>query len=218
MIIAHLPAGFISSKLVLPCFRIDGLAPKTFIAAGLFGSIAPDLDMIYFYGIDHRAHSHHTYFTHFPVVWMLLLILSTLWFRSAVIRARPALAIIFSLNGLIHMFLDYFASNIYWLAPFVNRPFSLTASSATYELWWLNFLLRRSFGVEIAIVVWAVCLWTYDKRQIISARAQRPGHEVVRSVADERPECIWRNGGSMPSSTGGLRPPGYRIGRVLQGH
>lgn len=59
-------------------------------------------------------------------------------------------------NGLLHMLLDFIAGNIYWLAPWVNKPFSLFTVFRLYEPWWLNFLLHRSFVLEIAIVIWAV--------------------------------------------------------------
>lgn len=55
-------------------------------------------------------------------------------------------------NGLLHMLRD----TIYWLAPWVNKPFSLCTVSRLYEPWRLNFLLHRSFILEIAIVIWAV--------------------------------------------------------------
>ena len=166
MIIAHLPAGYIASTLLFPRFATDGLTRKAFLAAGLLGSVAPDLDMFYFYFIDHRAHSHHSYVTHFPIVWLTLLSLSIRWFRRAPRRARPALAVIFTLNGFIHMFLDYIAGNIHWLAPFVNEPYSLFHVAAIHHPWWLNFILHRSFGIELAIVLWAYGLW----------RRERPGH------------------------------------------
>ncbi|HLF98050.1 MAG TPA: metal-dependent hydrolase [Methylococcaceae bacterium] len=166
MIIGHLPAGYIASTLLFPRFEVPGLARKAFLAAGMLGAVAPDLDMFYFHLIDHRAHSHHSYVSHFPVVWLTLLSLSSLWHRQATNPARPALAVIFTLNGFIHMFLDYIAGNIHWLAPFVNEPFSLFEVAATHQPWWLNFILHRTFGLEIAIVLWAAWLW----------RRERPGY------------------------------------------
>lgn len=159
MIIGHLPAGYILSTLCFPRIASQGVSRNKFMRAGLLGAIAPDLDLIYFYGIDDRAHLHHTYFSHFPVVWLVLLISVSLWCYAAKRKELPLLATIFAANGLLHMLLDFIAGNIYWLAPWVMQPFSLFTVSRIFEPWWLNFLFHRSFLLEIAIVVWAVFLW-----------------------------------------------------------
>ncbi|CAD6879376.1 membrane protein [Methylomonas albis] len=159
MIVAHLPAGYIVSTLLFHRFKKYGVPRSVFLRAGLLGSIAPDLDMIYFYGFDHRAHPHHSYFSHFPSVWLLLLTLAILCFQHCRQKKLPLLALIFTCNGMLHMLLDYIASNIYWLAPFVNRPFALITVPSVYQDWWLNFLLHRSFALEILIVLWAAYLW-----------------------------------------------------------
>jgi len=165
MIIAHLPAGYIVSTLLFPRMQNYGVSRQGFIRAGLFGAVAPDLDMIYFYCFDERAHPHHSYYSHFPMVWLLLLMLSAFWLHTAKRKKLPLLAVIFTVNGLLHMFLDFIASNIYWLAPFVNKPFSLITVPRLYEPWWLNFILHRAFGVEIAIVILAIYLWRRDARR-----------------------------------------------------
>jgi len=159
MIVAHLPAGYIVSTLLFHRFEKYGASRLIFLRAGLLGSIAPDLDMIYFYGFDHRAHPHHSYFSHFPSVWLLLLTLAILCFQHCKQKKLALLALIFTGNGMLHMLLDYISTNIYWLAPFVNRPFALITVPSVYQDWWLNFLLHRSFALEILIVLWATCLW-----------------------------------------------------------
>ncbi|WP_305890928.1 metal-dependent hydrolase [Methylomonas rosea] len=159
MIVAHLPAGYIVSTLMFHRFEKYGVPRLIFLRAGLLGRIAPDLDMIYFYGFDHRAHPHHSYFSHFPSVWLLLLTLAILGFQHCRHKKLPLLALIFTCNGMLHMLLDYISTNIYWLAPFVNRPFALITVPSVYQDWWLNFLLHRSFALEILIVLWAAYLW-----------------------------------------------------------
>jgi len=169
MIIAHLPAGYIVSTLLFPRLQNYGVSRQGFIRAGLFGAVAPDLDMIYFYCFDDRAHPHHSYYSHFPMVWLLLLMLSAFWLHAAKRKELPVLAMIFTANGLLHMFLDFIASNIYWLAPFVNKPFSLITVPRVYEPWWLNFILHRALGVEIAIVAVAIYLWRREVRRETSS-------------------------------------------------
>jgi hypothetical protein len=157
--IGHMPAGYVVSKLLLPRFAACGLDPKWFLCAGILGAVAPDLDMFYFHLIDHQQHHHHTYVTHFPILWGSLMLASAIWLMLARDRKWPALAAVSSLNGMIHMLLDSIVGDIWWLAPFVDRPFALFAVPALYKPWWLNFVLHWSFALEVGLVIWAVCLW-----------------------------------------------------------
>lgn len=163
MFIAHLPAGYILSALSYRHFKPDHIERSRYLRAGLFGAVAPDLDMIYFYCFDHRAHPHHSYFSHFPSIWLLALALALIWQRCANRKISPWLMIVFATNGLLHMLMDCVAGDIYWLAPFVMKPFSLLTVDRVYEPWWLNFLLHRSFLLELLIVAWATWLWRQPK-------------------------------------------------------
>jgi hypothetical protein len=162
MLIAHLPAGYIVSVLSFQYLKPSGIERNQYLSAGMIGAIAPDLDMIYFYCIDHRSHSHHSYFSHFPVVWLMILIMALSWLSLSGIKNRPLQATILAANGLLHMLLDFLASNIYWLAPFVMKPFSLTMVDRIYEPWWLNFIFHRSFLLELIILTWAALLFRKD--------------------------------------------------------
>jgi inner membrane protein len=159
MFIGHLPAGYVTSKLLFPYFKARGIVLRPYLWAGVCGAIAPDLDMAYFYLVDHRQHHHHTYFPHFPIVWASLLIISVIWLSTAQIKSRAGLATIFSLNGLIHMLLDSIVGDVWWFAPFVDKPFAFFTVPALYQPWWLNFILHWSFALELAVVLWAVFLW-----------------------------------------------------------
>lgn len=159
MIIAHAPAGYVSAKLLFRRFEAQGTAYKAFLFAAMFGAIAPDLDILYFYLLDQRQHHHHTLWPHFPIVWASLLLASLIWFGAARTRKHAALAIIFTLNGLLHMVLDTIVSNIWWLAPFVDKPYVFFTVPPRYNPWWLNFVFHWSFAFELAIVAWAVHLW-----------------------------------------------------------
>ena len=159
MFFAHLPAGYISSKLLLPRFAIHGAAANRFLLCGMVGAIAPDLDMIYFYLFDHRQHQHHSYWPHFPVIWVSLLIASSIWFYTGREKQRASLAIIFALNGLIHMCLDTIVGGIWWLAPFVDESYRFFNPPALHKPWWLNFMFHWSFALELAIILWAFYLW-----------------------------------------------------------
>jgi len=116
MIIAHLPAGYVISKLLVRRAEPLGISATAFLWAGVIGAIAPDLDMFYFHLVDHRQHHHHTYFTHYPILWLVLLAASAIWLYTAKTKNRAACAAIFSLNGLAHMFFDTIVGDIWWFA------------------------------------------------------------------------------------------------------
>ncbi|QAU35335.1 metal-dependent hydrolase [Janthinobacterium sp. 17J80-10] len=158
MFIAHLPAGYISSAMLFPHFRFTGVYKKKFLASGVFGAIAPDLDIFYFYLIDHRQHNHHSYFSHFPLTWTVLLLCALFWLYRSRSNSMAALAAIFAFNGLVHMVLDTVVGSIQWLAPFIDRYFAAFPVPALYQPWWLNFILHWSFLLEIGILIFAIQL------------------------------------------------------------
>lgn len=172
MITAHLPAGYIGAKLLAPRLGVSGRAFRPFLLAGLLGAVAPDFDLVYYFLIDQHQHHHHTLWPHFPIVWVSLLLLSVLWFRAGHGRSVAALAVIFSVNGLVHMVLDTVAGNIWWLMPFVNKPFVLFTVPPRYSPWWLSFILHWTFLFELAVIGWAVYLW---RRKPAVAVAERQG-------------------------------------------
>ena len=170
MIIGHLPAGYLLAKSLMQ--RMVGSArAKAFICAALLGSVFPDIDLLYFYWIDHRRHHHHTYWTHFPIVWVGLALACVLWMRLRKDSLLPALALIFALNGCAHMVLDSIVGHIWWLAPFVDQSFSLFTVTRSHEPWWVNFLLHWSFLLETALLTAAV---------IVYVRGQQRGRTVIR--------------------------------------
>lgn len=129
------------------------------MACGAFGAIAPDLDMFYFHLVDHGKHNHHSYFTHFPLVWATLFLGSVIWLYWGRSKSLAALAAIFSFNGMIHMLLDTVVGAIKWFAPFSDRYVAFFSIPALYQPWWLNFILHWSFSLEIGILAWAILLW-----------------------------------------------------------
>ncbi|HEX8213828.1 MAG TPA: metal-dependent hydrolase [Longimicrobium sp.] len=106
----------------------------------------------------------------------------------AVLRARRtawlALAIL-GINVLLHLVLDTVAGGIRWLSPFSDVELALTTVRARYDPWVLNFVLHRTFALELALVVAA--LWRY---------------RLLRSV--------WRSRGGTRSARG-VRVPAVRI-------
>lgn len=71
MLIGHLPAGYLASTVALDRLGADRPLRTRLLAVGLFASVAPDIDLLYFHGVDSSAH-HHAFPTHWPVVWLAL--------------------------------------------------------------------------------------------------------------------------------------------------
>jgi hypothetical protein len=121
---------------------------------GTLGAVAPDFDMIHFYLLDQRQHHHHTYWTHYPVFWLVLALMSYVWFGS-----RNKLAFwCFFINIFLHLLLDSIVGDIWWLAPWLDKPFSLFTVPAAYQPWWLSFILHWSFGLELFLSAWALII------------------------------------------------------------
>jgi inner membrane protein len=86
------------------------------------------------------------------------------------LSAGAAVLGIFSAGGLLHMVLDSVVGDIWWFAPFIDRPFALFTVPALYTPWWLNFLLHWSFALELAICVGAVITFRRCQRGGVPAK------------------------------------------------
>jgi hypothetical protein len=157
--VAHLPAGYIASKLAYRrCDPLEVSYPA-FMLAGMAGALAPDLDLAWQYLVDNGARHHHTYFTHYPVSWLAVLGVAFAWHGEADRKEPAALWCIFALNGFVHICLDSVVGDIRWLAPFSDEFYALARVPAVHKPWWLNFLLHWSMLLEAAIVIAALALW-----------------------------------------------------------
>ena len=163
MIVGHIPAGYVLSKISYSRFsHLVGSYP-TYMFWGLFGSIAPDLDMFYFHLIDHRQTHHHKYFSHFPILWLSLLVVAAILCLSKSYREKYGIyALMFSASGFCHLILDTIVGDIWWFAPFIDQPYALATVPAIYQPWWLNFIFHWSFLLELVAVGWAAWLWKYS--------------------------------------------------------
>lgn len=156
MFIAHAPAGYLLGSSIAERLRHLPLSAKCVIAVCLFGSLAPDLDMLYFYLIDHRQTHHHKYITHWPLLWIAVFTFAAFW-KALHRKSRTAIVVmLFSFSATIHMVMDTVVGDIWWLAPFIDEPFVAFTVQANFTPWWLNFILHWSFAVELTILCWAV--------------------------------------------------------------
>jgi hypothetical protein len=159
MIIAHLPAGYILSKLTYKRFKSHINNYRAFMVWGLFGAIAPDMDLLYYHLIDHRRTLHHKYFSHYPICWLIFIIIAIgLFTLKATRKTFGYYSLIFATSGFLHLILDTVVGNIWWFAPFIDRPFSLVTMPQRFHPWWLNMMLHWSFAIELIIVAFGAWL------------------------------------------------------------
>ena len=161
MFVAHLPAGFLLSHLMLRKH-----SDRTLLALGCIGSILPDLDMIWYYLTPQgsRPH-HHEYWTHMPFFWSWLLLLCFPVFPK---RLRFGAFLVWA-NLMLHFVLDSIGGGIAWLWPWQNRLFDPWVRVPTkfdphqtilyLDGWIWNFIVHWSFGLEILICVAAFVVW-----------------------------------------------------------
>lgn len=153
MLIAHLPSGYVLGRAL----KLRG----PLLAATVFGAIAPDLDMFWFYLIDDGRVHHHRYWTHIPAVWALIGIAAL-----ALPKRFRQLAFAFLAGVALHIVLDSLAGDIMWAWPFSDKLYSLVEVTARHDHWIKNFVLHWVFIVELTIVLTAlVLLFTRRKRK-----------------------------------------------------
>lgn len=159
MLIAHLPAGYLVAQ------GFNSLKVKGIVPVALLGSIFPDLDMFYFYLVDNRQHHHHSYWTHFPSIWILLVVFSACWLYFRRQSKAAALMLVFSISGFIHLLLDSIMGDIPWLAPYSPKFYALFTVPANYKPWWMSFILHWTFLFELGIILAAIILFIRNRKR-----------------------------------------------------
>ncbi len=161
MFIAHLPLGYITAKFVISHFKMQQNLQKKLLFIALLASVLPDFDLFYFYLIDSSKH-HHLYFPHIPIFWLVSFVIIALWLY---IRKSTYMIFltIFAINISLHLILDSLVGDIWWLYPWIDKPYALFTISAIYQPWWLNFILHWTFAVELLILAIAVFIFRKNK-------------------------------------------------------
>ncbi len=124
---------------------------------GILGAVAPDFDVFYFFFKDDILYHTHRFYSHYPIVWFSLFLMAVAWMRLDNYNSKtPSLAVIFTLNGFVHLILDTIGGKIYWLARIgtVGEAFGMQ-----------QYLLWSSATIELFILFAALCLW--NKKLII---------------------------------------------------
>ncbi len=158
MIVAHAPGGFLLTTWLLRTTPVA--SRRRALWWGIAGSVAPDLDWLWLLQAAHPR-NHHTYWTHWPVTWLLLILTMQL------LRRRWSWATygwLFALNGMLHMLLDTVAGRIWWFSPWVDHAYSLFTVRPMLTPWWVNFLVHPTFGLELLICAAAGWVWYRNRR------------------------------------------------------
>jgi len=161
MLIGHLPAGYLAATTTLR--RASPARRRALMTAALIGSVLPDLDLLYFYGVDSSVH-HHVFPTHWPLAWLAGILASSLVIASTGKKEWGQVGLAVSCAALLHCVLDSIAGSVRWLAPFSNHETTLVTVPATHDSWILSFVSHWTFGVELALVGLAAVVWGIRRR------------------------------------------------------
>ena len=168
MFIAHIPAEYLGAAWL----HKRGIAVRGLFAACILGSVFPDTDLFYFYLIDGQSHHHHSYWIHYPVLWLALSLLSVAWYLASGKKTPALLALAFCASALLHVMLDGIVGDIWLFAPWIDRPYALATVTPGFSPWWLNFILHWSFLIELFITGLAAYVWTRRKKRCHPAFSQ----------------------------------------------
>lgn len=167
MFIAHVAGGYLLTRAYLRNIDTDSsdyAKLKCYLVFGLLCSVLPDVDLFYFYLIDHRQHPHHTYWTHIPLFWVLFAGFG--FFLTKAVRAKSlgVLWTILLLNTQLHMVLDTVAGGIYWLSPFSHIKYRLFTVTSRYDWWVFNYIFHWTFLLELLIIAAAIYVYFQDRK------------------------------------------------------
>ena len=151
MLIGHLPAGYLVSR-VIAARAADPARASWLLLFGLIGSILPDSDLLWFYFLDGGRVHHHRYITHWPSFWLTLLPVTYFVLRVTRRARYVAPMLVLFLNVLVHLLLDTIVGDVWWLAPFDDEPYRLFTVASVHKPWVLNFVLHWSFALELGLV------------------------------------------------------------------
>lgn len=185
MFIAHLPAGYLCSHALLAACKKPPRNLRAYLALGMLGSIAPDLDLIWHAFFDPHPGFHHLYWTHYPFAWALpagLILPACL----ALGQRNAALGVLlFASNGLLHLVLDTLWGSIVWGWPFDPTMISLVDIPHNHRIWLLNFVFHWTALVELSIVGAAAALWFSKRRRTNQAPATSTRASRERRLSEE---------------------------------
>ena len=157
MLIAHAPTGLLIAALLIRMKPCDTSWKHWYVTGAVMG-VLPDLDMLWFYFVDHKQFHHHVYLPHWPVVWLGISVLSLCVYGLK--RSKwAAYAVLLGLVGMSHMVLDGVVGDIGWFKPWCDTLYSMFEVTNRYSPWQLNFIIHWSFALELLLLALSVWQW-----------------------------------------------------------
>lgn len=172
MIFAHLPAGYLLSRVMLQTGKssIETEAQaRLLLIVGLIGSVLPDVDLLYFYLLSDRSIGHRSYFTHWPIFWLGV---ASAFAALAQIARRPSwhmLNLFLVANILLHLALDTIMGPVRWFYPFDDTYYRLVTVPKRHAWWVWSYMLHWSMWLETMIILTAAWAWRYRPSGLIEA-------------------------------------------------
>ena len=167
MIIAHLPAGYLLTKILSPTF--PAARARSLWAWALAASLLPDIDIIWFH-LAGGLRNHRFYPTHWPLTWLglgLAAILLLLLFRKRELLIYPLVGLA---GVMLHLLLDTLAGPVLYLAPFTWEKIQLIRVPAVYDWWVWNFIRHWTFQLELMIWATAILVFILSRSTNISQK------------------------------------------------
>ena len=163
MFVAHIFAGYLLTRQIVTK-RKTVVSSKQYYLFGIFCSILPDIDLLYFYTIDHRQHIHHSYWTHIPIFWISVTLM--LFLLSKLIRKNIGTYLLLLLaNTLAHLLLDSVAGGIFWFYPLSEDYVRWFHIPSRFDWWVWNYIFHWTFLLEISIIASALLVFYFDNRR-----------------------------------------------------
>ena len=166
MLIAHAPTGMLMAAVLIK-LKPQAVSWQRWYLMGAVMGVLPDLDMLWFYLVDHRQYHHHVYVPHWPIVWLSISVLALVWYGIKQSKAA-ACAVLLGLTGISHMVLDSVVGDIGWLKPWHDGLYAMFEVSNRYSAWQLNFIIHWSFAMELGLLLLAVWQWRRKRLQSIT--------------------------------------------------
>ena len=164
MLIGHLPAGYLAASPLLDRLSVPARDRRALLGIALAGSVAPDLDLLYFYTLGGDLH-HHALVPHWPLFWLAL---TAVGLVVATLRKSRFLALATAFGGgaaLSHLVLDSIAGAVRWGAPFSTYETTLVEVPATHGWWVWSMATHWTFAVEVALALAAFAVWRLRQRR-----------------------------------------------------
>lgn len=151
MFIAHFSAGYLLTTSLQ-----KRLKTTHFLLIGLIATVFPDIDLLWYFFVDHHQKLHHDYWTHIPFIWLCLAAFTFASLRLLALQKYYSAAAIFFANIFLHLFLDTIAGGIMWVYPLTQKEIFFVTVPARYHPWYLNFIFHWTFLLEIGLIVWSI--------------------------------------------------------------